>query len=185
MVVQVGKSKVSFARRLNAAMDACVKVPKGRQRRSWVAKRYGVSIESARKWLVGESIPRTSLLSTIAKDIGANMDSLLTGRQGLLASPVQDNPATRISDEMLDPHNLDTLTDALAMLENALENTDTDTFDTRGKAELLCMTYEALRAGDTQASIERTIARVLSVIAGRRAAQSGSRWTSKKKSVSG
>lgn len=83
MVVRTGTSKADFARRLVEAIADSGRAPTDRSRwRSWLAKTYGVSVETARKWLVGEAIPETERLATIALDLNTeSVDYLLTGRR--------------------------------------------------------------------------------------------------------
>lgn len=81
VVAQKERARADFAKRLNEALDEHVDAAAGRQRRAWVATRFGVSVEAARKWLVGESTPDTARLSEIATELGVNVDWLLTGRQ--------------------------------------------------------------------------------------------------------
>ena len=75
------RTKDALAKRLGEAFTLAG-VPDGRGRRSAIAKRYGVSVETARKWLVGESVPETWRFAIFAKDAGVSADWLLTGRGG-------------------------------------------------------------------------------------------------------
>lgn len=51
-----------------------------RGRRIRLAKAFGVSGESARKWLAGESMPKLATASKIAKEIGVSVNWLLNGQ---------------------------------------------------------------------------------------------------------
>lgn len=86
MVVSVEKQKMEFAQRLRQALDHAG-IPDDRQRRGWVAKTFGVSVETARKWLVGESIPATKRIPLIAERLGVRGEWLLTGQGPMLEEP--------------------------------------------------------------------------------------------------
>jgi len=79
-----------FADRLNRALKGAG-IPDDRSRRSRLAQEFGVSRESVRKWLVGESIPDTKRIEEIAKYCGARGEWLLTGQGPMhIASPAAD-----------------------------------------------------------------------------------------------
>jgi phage repressor protein C with HTH and peptisase S24 domain len=69
--------KQAFAQRLNQACDAAGIGAVGR--RSTFAAEFGVSRESVRKWLVGDSIPETKRISALANFLGVRGEWLLTG----------------------------------------------------------------------------------------------------------
>jgi len=75
----VNDEKAQFAERLNQACDLAG-IPSGRGRRADLARMFNVSGESARKWLSGESIPKSSRVVQIALRLGVNGEWLLTGR---------------------------------------------------------------------------------------------------------
>jgi hypothetical protein len=90
MVVSDQKIREGFSARLESALRASAKAPDDPRRwRSWVSKRYGVSIESARKWLSGLALPELATVAAIAMDLGETVEHLLTGRAGEIrvASP--------------------------------------------------------------------------------------------------
>lgn len=68
-----------FADRLQQACDAA-DIPGGRARVSTVAAHFGVSTESARQWLKGQSMPETSRLTDIAEELECSLDWLVLGR---------------------------------------------------------------------------------------------------------
>ncbi|MBU8977973.1 MULTISPECIES: DNA-binding protein [unclassified Lysobacter] len=74
-----------FSDRLHHAWDLAG-LPQGDSRTGAVAERYEVSRESARKWGLGKSIPRTQRLRTIAVESGVNYDWLSTGRGEIMSS---------------------------------------------------------------------------------------------------
>ena len=81
MVVSDQKIREGFSARLESALRASAKAPDDPRRwRSWVSKRYGVSIESARKWLSGLALPELATVAAIALDLGETVEHLLTGR---------------------------------------------------------------------------------------------------------
>lgn len=79
MVVLLEKEKAGFSYRLSQALTAAG-IPDDRHRRSWVAKTFNVSVETARKWLSGEAIPATKRIPLIAEKLGVRGEWLLTGR---------------------------------------------------------------------------------------------------------
>jgi len=68
-----------FADRLQQACDAA-DIPAGRARVSTVAAQFGVSSESARQWLNGQSTPELSRLAEIAEELECSLDWLVLGR---------------------------------------------------------------------------------------------------------
>jgi len=68
-----------FADRLQQACDAA-DIPNGRRRRAAVATRFGVSTESARQWLNGQSYPEMPRLLEIAEELECSLDWLIMGR---------------------------------------------------------------------------------------------------------
>jgi SOS-response transcriptional repressor LexA len=75
----VDDEKTRFAARFNKACDIAG-IQSGRGRRAELARMFGVSGESARKWLSGESIPKSSRIANIARSLGVNGEWLLTGQ---------------------------------------------------------------------------------------------------------
>lgn len=81
MVVSDDDIRSGFSSRLAACIAASpLAPPAGRSMRAWLATRYGVSQEAARKWLSGLAIPETTKLARIALDLGTSVEHLLTGR---------------------------------------------------------------------------------------------------------
>ena len=72
--------KLEFAKRMNKVADWLGIPPKGNNRQSALGKIFGVSQESARKWLEGESLPQTQKCIEIAKRAKVSFDWLMTGR---------------------------------------------------------------------------------------------------------
>lgn len=83
------QTRAAFSKRLNAVLDEVKDCPARRGRRQWVAKRYGVSVESARKWLTGEDMPDGTNSARIAADLGIN-DGWLRSGVGPMRPPVSD-----------------------------------------------------------------------------------------------
>ena len=83
----------TFADRLDKALDHA-RTPKGRARRGAVAKKFGVSTESVRKWLTGDSIPDTKRIPEIAKKLGVNGNWLLTGDGLMVGYTANEDGAT-------------------------------------------------------------------------------------------
>jgi hypothetical protein len=81
-------ARESFSERLGEVLDAVTDVPRTRGRRTWVAKQWNVSVETARKWLVGLDIPDRAHLAAICAKLGVSPDWMLTGRgQRYLTEP--------------------------------------------------------------------------------------------------
>lgn len=72
-------AREAFSRRFAQVLDGRDEVPRTRGRRSWVAKKWSVSIETARKWLMGLDIPDRAHLAAICTDLRASPDWMLTG----------------------------------------------------------------------------------------------------------
>ena len=99
-------NKQAFSDRFSAILDSAGIPPKGKNRQGIVAKLFDVSDKAARKWLEGESIPKTSRLAGMVEQLkatGATVEWLLTGnpsyapelilKQGKLTyNEVQDLP---------------------------------------------------------------------------------------------
>ncbi|WP_242111995.1 helix-turn-helix domain-containing protein [Luteimonas aquatica] len=89
-----------FARRLHRALDASGFAP-GRRRTGALAEYYGVSRETARKWLGGLALPELDRMIEIAVHQHVSFEWLATGRGVLKGSglSVRDNPG-KYSDPM-------------------------------------------------------------------------------------
>jgi hypothetical protein len=72
------EARARFSKRLNLALEKILDAPQ-RGRPAWTARRYGVSIPAAQKWLSGESIPDQAHLSIICTDLKVRYDWLFTG----------------------------------------------------------------------------------------------------------
>ena len=68
-----------FAKRLGQAWDYGG-IPTGRQRVGALCERFEVSRESARKWVLGHSIPAAERLRSVAVQTGVAIEWLSTGR---------------------------------------------------------------------------------------------------------
>lgn len=79
MVVDKRAAKLEFASRLTRAL-ALAGIPDDQNRRGWIARTFGVSVEAARKWLVGESMPDTARIQGIAQELGVAANWLLSGQ---------------------------------------------------------------------------------------------------------
>jgi len=78
MVASKDKIRLRFAERLDEALTKAG-APAGSGRRTWMKNRYGVSVESARKWLSGISLPDAARMLVIAEDLHVAAEWLLTG----------------------------------------------------------------------------------------------------------
>lgn len=79
MVADKKKAVAAFARRLSEALTAAG-IPDDGQRRRWMARKWGISTESARKWLLGFAMPDTARLPDVARDLSTSVEYLLTGK---------------------------------------------------------------------------------------------------------
>lgn len=70
------ETKAAFSKRLNDVLDEREDIPRARGRRQWIAKRYRVSVETARKWLMGLDMPDGVNLARIAGDLKISPDWL-------------------------------------------------------------------------------------------------------------
>lgn len=110
--------KNEFAERMNKVADMLGVPPKGANRQQIFGKLFGVSQESARKWLSGESFPQTEKCIEIAKKAKVSIEWLLTGRgvvmydntpeaKVLLAMEYMDEKTkyqvVKISDSLIEP----------------------------------------------------------------------------------
>lgn len=88
MVATDDDIRADFSQRLAKALKESSLAPDDpRSWRPWMAKRYGVSQEAARKWLSGMAIPEMTKLAKISVDLDKTADYLLTGR-GAYDAPV-------------------------------------------------------------------------------------------------
>lgn len=93
VVITKEQAKAAFSRRLNQVLDEDANVPKERGRRSWVAKRFSVSIETARKWLTGLDLPDEGNFARIVADLHVSAEWLRSGqgdRRPQESDPVMD-----------------------------------------------------------------------------------------------
>lgn len=72
-------SRKAFAARFNQALDDIDVPPKQKGRQLAVSKMFGVSQEAARKWLEGESAPRSARLEEICARLNVMPNWLLSG----------------------------------------------------------------------------------------------------------
>lgn len=89
--------KREFAERMNKVADILGIPPKGSNRQELLGRVFGVSQESARKWLSGESIPQIAKCIEIAKRAGVGFEWLMTGR-GIAA--YEHSPEARVCKAM-------------------------------------------------------------------------------------
>lgn len=74
----VDSRNTNFGERLNEALD-CAEFPKGRERRKAVSKHFEVSVETVRKWLSGESLPKMERMLEIANHSKIQSEWLANG----------------------------------------------------------------------------------------------------------
>lgn len=89
-MIEVDEKKI-FSERLNIALDIAGFPKKGKGRQLQLAALFGVSQESARKWLVGKNFPDTKRIPEIAKRLNVNVQWLLVGVGNI-------HPATTLED---------------------------------------------------------------------------------------
>lgn len=70
----------SFAERVSLVSDRLGIPPAGKNRQAALGNRFGVSQKAARKWLVGEGFPDTSITIKMAIEARVSYDWLMTGR---------------------------------------------------------------------------------------------------------
>jgi hypothetical protein len=75
--------KIEFSKRMSTVADILKIPPMGKNRQAALGKMFSVSQEAARKWLAGESYPKTETCIEIALKSEVSMDWLLTGRSGI------------------------------------------------------------------------------------------------------
>ncbi|HSX49914.1 MAG TPA: S24 family peptidase [Cellvibrio sp.] len=91
----MNEENIEFSKRLNLVADQHQLPPKGSGRQVEMARIFGVSQKGARKWLEGESMPKTARINEIANYFGVNSEWLLSGRgQRLAGFNIQEQPAT-------------------------------------------------------------------------------------------
>jgi SOS-response transcriptional repressor LexA len=92
-MIEVDEKK-GFAERLNMALDLAGIPQKGKGRQIQLASLFGVSQESARKWLEGASFPDTKRIPEIARKLNINAQWLLSGVGNINpASVIKELPA--------------------------------------------------------------------------------------------
>src|SRR6185503_14573133 len=79
MVVDKRASKLEFASRLTRAL-ALAGIPDDQNRRGWIARTFGVSVEAARERLAAASLPDTARIQGVAQELGGADDVLLSGQ---------------------------------------------------------------------------------------------------------
>jgi transcriptional regulator with XRE-family HTH domain len=89
MVATQETDNAGFVARLNEALDGIKDVPRARGRRIALAKMMGMSGESARKWLAGETLPSMDNARQFAAKAGVQVDWLLTGRGPKLPATIE------------------------------------------------------------------------------------------------
>lgn len=80
------KDKQGFSDRLNAVLDAANVINLNEGRQGYIGKMFGVSGNGARKWLLGEAIPKYEMLCEIVdkyKSTGVTIEWLLSGNPEL------------------------------------------------------------------------------------------------------
>lgn len=79
-MVTADDERLTFAARLNEALDDIGYAPKGSGRQVALGKQFDVSQKGARKWLEGEAMPELTRAIQIAGALGVSVEWLLTGR---------------------------------------------------------------------------------------------------------
>lgn len=72
-------AREGFSRRFGEVLNDLEEVPRTRGRRTWIAKKWRVSTETARKWLIGLDIPDRAHLAAICTTLRVSPDWMLTG----------------------------------------------------------------------------------------------------------
>lgn len=83
---------VAFAKRLSGAMDAHPRCPEGHGRNTWLKGALeevgvNVSLETIRKWLSGEALPRRPKIAALAKALRIDETWLAMGAQPIVFQP--------------------------------------------------------------------------------------------------
>lgn len=96
---QKGSREKAFAKRLSDAMDNHPRCPSGHGRNTWLQrelthKNVKVSLETLRKWLAAETMPRRARMAALAKVLHVDETWLAMGAQPSLSS----GPAMRIKE---------------------------------------------------------------------------------------
>lgn len=90
--------QTEFSKRLHVALDLGG-VSAGRRRNTELADIYGVSRETARKWLSGVALPELDRMIDIAMRFGVSMEWLSTGRGSpRVESSVREPHASYVAD---------------------------------------------------------------------------------------
>lgn len=107
--------KQAFSARLNDALDRAGIAPKGKGRQVELARMFRVSQKGARKWVEGESIPKTARLMSIARRLRVSTEWLLTGHghDGVEEPPCASYHATPLQPQNPAHQHLMELFDAL------------------------------------------------------------------------
>lgn len=101
MVVDKRAARQAFARRLGIALSGAG-IADDQFRRGWVSRTFGVSVESARKWLVGEAMPDTARIEGIARELGVAANWLLSGTEETQRTAIADPEGSYIVDRWQD-----------------------------------------------------------------------------------
>jgi len=144
--------KVIFAERFSEALDVAG-VPAGRGRLRAVATMFGVSRESARKWLAGEALPETTRITEIANRLDVNGEWLLTGRGAIHGGEAQPPENTSETDDHLEwcYKTLDgMLSPAYLADKGSLEK----------RASMLRLMYDSLLLASGAGEVEKAKARI-------------------------
>jgi len=88
---QKGSREKAFAKRLDSALDNHPRCPSGYGRNTWLQrelthKNVEVSLETIRKWLSGETMPRRARMAALAQILHVDETWLAMGTQPTLSS---------------------------------------------------------------------------------------------------
>lgn len=123
--IKVGAREKAFAKRLSTALDNHPRCPDAHGRNTWLMRELAhqninVSLESIRKWLAGEAIPRRAKMTALAKTLRVDETWLTMGVQ-----PAAAEGETRLSKMEAALRSIARLTDdeaIQAIIDRALES---------------------------------------------------------------
>ncbi|MFN7155066.1 MAG: hypothetical protein ACK4OE_15385 [Acidovorax sp.] len=91
---------IAFADRLNALLDARRFDEKGKGRQVALAKKYGITQASTRKWLEGFGFPKTAQMMRIARDFDCTFEWLALGTGPRDTDPLSYSPHMELLQRM-------------------------------------------------------------------------------------
>jgi DNA-binding XRE family transcriptional regulator len=122
---------------------------------AYLARKYRVANVTANAWLNGEYKPNTATARHIAVDHGWTFDALYFGRAGTERPASPEFPAPAIDTDLLE-----VAVETVELILQELERTGSP----KTKADLIVITYEALREGQQRDAVAQLVSRTLRAI---------------------